>query len=140
MNELQRLEQLLRNHDMDPNKLWVFVLTGGEQILGTVCEEAYGSPAIAGKSFAIKNPKRILRIQRMEKTGLTIELGVVDFDFIEGGTMHVQAPAVYRVQDLSEPSKFHLYQLIRVYIEGRREASAAQAGLTLPPRMSLIGT
>lgn len=110
---------------VDVSKLSVFY-TGTDQILGEA-ETNKDYP-----SFIVKNPKRVIRMQQMERNGLILTYLVSNLDLMQDGELRLTPHAWYRVRDQPEETQRVVFGLYLEFFERRAQQRIAESGLVLP--------
>lgn len=121
----------LKKFSIDAEDLWVARV--GEDFLIGVCH-FQGDEA----EMQMRNPKRIIRLQRVVGSGLEIELLLTDYDFLadekdRDNTIWIYPSMKYKVLDQNEPTIQNILSHLIAFYESRKAASAVEAGLVLPP-------
>ncbi len=133
----ESLEELIGElkGSVDPEKLAVFFIATGEQIMG----ESETDDPKPGELVKVTNPKRILRLQQVQGGGVSISLMVGDLDLLEAGVVSLIPTLVYRVKDQNVDSQLSIYGLYEEYLERKLSNRAVESGIVLP-RQGLSGT
>ena len=112
----------------------VILLCNGEQIIGELPEEE--PLCIRSEGFTkIRNPKRVMRLQQIDKSSGSIVTNFVvgDYDLMEGGSLMVRAEAWTTFEMLSEAAQKNFVMLMKDVIANKMREKAAEAGLVTPP-------
>lgn len=138
MSELtQEHLDAMKKHLLEDGKInidrCVMVLCNGEQIIGEI-DESQPLECPANGYVELKDPKRVLRIQHMDKASGSIVTNFVvgDFDLVEGGRMKVKADAWVSFPMLSFRSQKNFVSLMRDVVANKMRERAAEAGLVTP--------
>lgn len=130
MSELLPLMKAqLRESKYDFEKIAVFMITAGDQILGQVEGD---DPSLVGRSVTISSPKRFIRLQKATQTGLEMNFLVTDLDMIDDGTVQVHALVAYRLKDLNEESQGRYLGFLLDHLSQREQERRARSGIILP--------
>ena len=83
---------------------------------------------------SIDNPKRILRLQQVQGSGVVLSYMMGDFDLVERGEVNIAPTCWYRVVSQSPKSIYAILNLYKEYLDRRMQLKAEDAGLVLPER------
>jgi hypothetical protein len=133
---LEQLTATLREKGVEVERLAVLSV-GSDQIIGEI--DYAESKQLTGRSVLVKNPKRLIRLQRMEGQSLSIDFLIGDLDFVSSGAVQVSPVYSYRINDINEESQTAMLGLLVMYFENRARNRAQAAGIQLPgPTRSLL--
>ncbi len=121
----EELAKQLKEKGVDVSRL-VVCFIGTDQILGESTRPVTDAP------IAIKNPKRVVRIQQFVEGGIVISLMIGDLDFVTEGLLFVKPAAEYYVQDQSEESQTNVYESYLDYFKRKVVNKAKEAGIVMP--------
>lgn len=126
---LEKLKEDLQQKGVKVDALAVLLVGGGEQVLGEGSQREDGL-------WDVKNPKRLVRLQQMDRSGqgLSISYLIGDFDMVEGGLMHVRPTGYYLLSEIDVPSQGAVLQLYRDFLVRKVEAKAREAGIVIPDK------
>lgn len=126
--ELEEVKKSLTEKKIPVGSLTMLMTANGEQILG----EVEGSDPRPGEVLVVKNPKRVIRLQQMTQSGVSISFLVGDLDLLSEGSIKVIAISVYRVMDQSDDSAERILSVYNDYLSRKVAIKAEEAGLVVP--------
>lgn len=127
--KLEKVVAELEEKNVNPDGLCILFIGTGEQVIGW-CE---GTP-IPGQPVDVLNPKRILRLQQVQGSGISISLMVGDLDLIEGGKVSLVPQLVAKVRDQNQVSQLSIYELYKEFLDRKVANRAVEAGLVIPDK------
>jgi hypothetical protein len=133
MNELERLHKVLTDEGVNVNTL-MLVMIGDEQLLG---EEGLSEVLGSSLTFRLKNPKRLLRLQRLEGDNFSVKFILIDLDLIDEGSITVVPQAYYRLRDLSEVSRVHMLALYETLLSNKKTMRQVASSKIILPRLEM---
>lgn len=85
------------------------------------------------KPVVLTNPKRFVRVQRMDPNGgLNVEYAIIDFDAMtKGGQITVRPILVYWVDQAGPDGQLTMLKMLLGYFDASRKRRAAAAGIHL---------
>jgi hypothetical protein len=122
------LEDLVKN-DVDPEKLCVLTCAT-EQYVGELVE--YVDDGAAPVRVKLKNPRRVLRLQKVEPGNLRIDILLLDIDLISSGEITFWPVVFYKLTDVSPESRLRMMALYARYFKEQEQKRAKEAGIILP--------
>jgi hypothetical protein len=131
-NLIEDLKTALKSEGIEnPDNICVVLMTTDSIIGETVRdEEAYESFLTEGVS--IRDPKRLVRIQRLTPEGLNVESAIIDFDMmVDGGSVLIRGQGVYFLTDLGPEGQVTLLKMLLGYFNTARKRRAAAVGIEL---------
>jgi hypothetical protein len=115
-----------------PDAICVAMMTT-DAIIGESASAMEHHEAFDDYGFRIRNPKRLVRIQRITPEGLNVESAIIDFDMmVDGGEIVVRPQGVYFLTDLGPEGQITLLKMLLGYYDSARKRRAAAVGLELP--------
>lgn len=123
---LALLKEDLTKHGVEVDKLGV-VMMGKELIYGEI-QEVRLQPHTA----LVKNPRRMIRLEQIQSGNFRVDFLLIDFDLISGGTIAVVPEGLYFLSELDDESQGRMLALYRGYLENKKRAKAAEAGIVIP--------
>jgi len=126
LNKLKALKETLSAQGVNVETLGI-VTVEGESIYGE-CEWK------TDKEVIVTNPKRLVRLQRMEQNGLSVQFGLVNYDLMmRGGLITVVSPTIIiSIEKLNEESQIAYLGLYMEHLNKEIMHKAVEAGLVIP--------
>jgi hypothetical protein len=123
-------EALKREGVTDPDNLAVIQMAN-DSILGEV--SATVDAVINLDPVTVSNPKRFVRVQRMDPNGgLNVEYAIIDFDaMLSGGQATVRPILFYWVSEAGPDGELTMLKMLLGYFDASRKRRAAAAGIHL---------
>lgn len=103
------------------------VMMGQEQVLG----ECIGTTIEGQLEITLKNPKRFLRLQQVQPGNFRIDFLIIDLDHMSSGKATFFPSGFYYLKDMDTLSQLRMLLLYATYLENKKVARAAQAGIKL---------
>jgi hypothetical protein len=131
----------LKKEGVEPTGLMVVTVGEAEMLIGEcydhgdyVVDGTHSSIFQRGPFVSLKNPKRMTRLQAMNRqTGqVSVQLQFGDLDFIGSGIIEVRPVAAFFLDWCDYGTQVRYCKAYLGYIEGRKKAMAEAAGLILP--------
>lgn len=143
--EVEQLKESVKKY-YDFERLAVLMIGGGEQLVGEVDgigdlgSEKQDPSMIVGIPVLIKNPKRYMRLQKVNQQGTAVTvdyfIGALDGIDHDGSVMQVVSMAAYWVRHLGIPSQINFLKILDGFFKQKMIAKAMASGLALPGHMT----
>jgi hypothetical protein len=126
---MQNILDDLTKNGVDPEKLCVLTCAT-EQYFGELVE--YVDDGVAPVRVKLKDPRRILRLQKVEPGNLRIDILLLDIDLVSSGVITFWPVVFYKLSDVCEDSRLRMMALYARYFKEQEQKRAAAAGIILP--------
>ena len=126
---MQNLVADLEKNNVEVDKLCV-AICASEQYIGELLE--YYDEGAAPVRVVLKNPRRILRIQKVSPGNVAIDVIVLDIDLVSAGTMTFWPVGFYKLSDISEDSRVRMLAMLARYFKSLEMQRAAESGIVIP--------
>jgi hypothetical protein len=124
--KLVQMSKDLAEKGIDPEQLGI-VMYGQEQVFGEILDVTPD----AGRSVRVKNPKRFLRLQRVEPNNFRVEFILIDFDLMTVGVADIVPQVMFMLKNCDEETRVRYYGMYLGFFEQKKLASAARAGIVV---------
>jgi hypothetical protein len=128
-SRIRVLQNELREYGVHTPYLAILSIWPGEQIMG----EVQSTGPLTGRPVHIKNPKRILRLQKATPHGIETDFVPTGLDMLVTGTIEVSAPMGFYLRETDDETCFRYLSAYRAYFEMNRQQKIMEAGLIAPP-------
>jgi len=126
---MQNIIDDLTKNGVEVEKLCVLTCAT-EQYLGELV--SFNDNDASPVRVVLKNPRRILRLQKVEPGNLRIDILLLEFDLVSAGEVVFWPVVFYRFTDVSEESKLRMLSIYARFFKEQEQKRAAAAGIVIP--------
>lgn len=117
--ELEKVEERLRQKRVEPGALVVFRVLDDHIVAETVEELKLGD--MVGKAVVVRNPRRLLRLQRIDGENFSVNFTFIDYDLVETGVISLVPQVAMLLKALDEETRLKFCVMLDAFLDKREK-------------------
>lgn len=118
-DELEKVEARLREKGVEPGSLVVFRVLEDHIVGETV--EALKLEEMVLKPVLVRNPRRLLRLQRIDGDNFNVNFTFIDYDLVETGVIALVAQVAMLLKALDEETRLKFCIMLDGFLDKREK-------------------